>query len=236
MFNKDLASGLIQNEGQKMRFWKFAHKCERHILLTKCLQLLVPKRKYEKRLEVIVREESMSSISNEYWYRLKITTKMVEIFVYFAIEVIVGLFGLLVLAPLTLWRLPTFILVFNIHRSKRFFFTVLFTVYKLMLFDLLAIWIHIFAFIVSPVTFVKFRLRTMFRYGKTGVTELLNVQQKKTRFILHVIILQTLKVYRLVFEVLFIHLIHLRKQNYLNELKKAKITFDPLKKCLQKGP
>lgn len=27
MFGKDLASGLLENEGHKMRFWKFAHKC-----------------------------------------------------------------------------------------------------------------------------------------------------------------------------------------------------------------
>ena len=27
MFNRDLASGLIQNEGHKMRFWMFAYKC-----------------------------------------------------------------------------------------------------------------------------------------------------------------------------------------------------------------
>lgn len=68
-----------------MRFWKFAHKCERHVIFTKCLQLLVPKRKYEKKLSSILREDHMSAISNDYWYRLNVTKKMLEIFAAFAI-------------------------------------------------------------------------------------------------------------------------------------------------------
>ncbi len=82
----------------------------------------------------------------------------------------ISLFGLLVMAPLTLWRLPTFIIVFKIHRSKRFFFKVLFTVYKLMLYDILTFVFHIFALLVSPISYCKFRYGTAFKYGSEGVT------------------------------------------------------------------
>jgi len=84
--------------------------------------------------------------------------------------VIVSLFGLLVLAPLTLWRLPTFIIVYRIHNSKRYFFKILLEVYKLMLYDIITSPLHIVSFILSPVGYLKFRKATIFKYGSTGYT------------------------------------------------------------------
>lgn len=215
MFSKDLASGLIQSEGQKMRFWKFAHKCERHQLVVKVLQAIVPRKRYEKKLSFIVREQHMSSISNEYWYRLTLTKTMLQILLFFTIELIVSLFGLLVLTPLTLWRLPTFLIVFKTHHySKRLFFKVLFTIYKLMAFDAMVCLPYLVAFIVSPVTFVRFRYGTMFRYGEDGYEELLNVQRMKSRFVCGVVLAGTLKVYKLLGQVGTIYLLYMRKAAY----------------------
>lgn len=93
---------------------------------------------------------------------------MLKIWLFFMIEIFVTLVGVFVLAPLTLWRLPTFVIVFNVHRSKRFFFKVLFEVYKVMAMDLAMLTVNVMAILVAPVSFLRFRYRTMFRYGKKG--------------------------------------------------------------------
>ena len=136
---------------------------------------MVPKRKYQKKLSQIEKQHNLSQISNEYWYRYEITLTMLRIWFYFVIEVIVSLFGLLVLAPLTLWRLPTFIIVYKIHNSKRYFFKVLFQVYKLMVYDFVFIFVHAIGFVLAPMSYLRFRKATIFRYGTIGYTQLIKI-------------------------------------------------------------
>jgi hypothetical protein len=89
------------------------------------------------------------------------------------------LIGVLVLAPLTLWRLPTFILVYRIHNSRKLFFPILLTIYKLMAVDILVLAPNILACLWSPICYVKFRLKMSFKYGIVGYTELMNIKLKK---------------------------------------------------------
>lgn len=142
---------------------------------------------------------------------------MLRIWLFFIIQLIIGLFGLLILAPLTLWRLPTFIIVFKTHKySKRFFFKILFQVYKLMCYDLVFLIVNVLGFVMAPVSFVKFKRVTMFRYGDVGYTQLLKIQEKKLMYVARVLIVQTLKMYRLILEIMIIYLVHIRKSSYLS--------------------
>lgn len=140
--------------------------------MTKILQILVPKSRFQRKINSIQVSSNLSCISNEYWYRLQITKLMLRVVLFFIIEIILDLFGLLMLVPLTLWRLPTFILVYRVHRSQRLFFKIIYQVYQLMLFDIVMILPNLLGFLMSPISYVRFKLKTMFRYGDQGYGQL----------------------------------------------------------------
>lgn len=148
---------------------------------------------------------------------------------------IISLIGVLVLAPLTLWRLPTFIIVYRVHNSRRYFFNVLFEVYKLMALDLVYLVFHAIGLLLAPVSYLRFRKETMFKYGNVGYTELLKIEKKKMRFIVRVLIVQTLNIYMLVLAICTIFVWFMRKNMYMTELKRKNLGFSPLIKRLFKG-
>ena len=80
------------------------------------------------------------------------------------------MFGVVVLLPLTLWRLPTFIILFKIHNyQKRFFFKILFPLYKQMGIDLLSIFVRIPTLLMFPRAYLTFCYKTCFKYTSLGI-------------------------------------------------------------------
>ncbi len=83
-----------------------------------------------------------------------------------------------------------------------------------MLYDLATFVVHLFAFVLSPITYIKFRIKTAFRYGPAGYTSLINIQWDKFGFIYYVIIQQTLKTYRQVLYICVIYVLYMRVHSY----------------------
>jgi hypothetical protein len=72
--------------------------------------------------------------------------------------------------PLTLWRMPTFLILFKTHEFKKsMFFKILFPMYKQMLLDLLFLFARLCAILIFPRAYLTFCYKTSFRYTKHGV-------------------------------------------------------------------
>lgn len=156
-------------------------------------------------------------------------------FIFFLIAIIISILGFIILVPLTLWRLPTFVIIYRIQNTRRLFFTIIVKIYKIMLQDLFLIFINLFAFLLTPIGFIKFKINTAFRYDLKGHETLLANQKKKTNFIRSVLIKRTLKIYAQTIKVIFIFCIHIRRKAYLMDLKRNGINFAILKQNLIKG-
>lgn len=91
---------------------------------------------------------------------------------FLLLETLIGIFAVLFMVPLTLWRLPTFIILIKKHNfSKKMLFPVLFKCYKIMLLDLLRTPIKLLTFLICPRLFVSFTLKNAFKYGKGDLKE-----------------------------------------------------------------
>jgi hypothetical protein len=71
------------------------------------------------------------------------------------------------LLPLTLWRLPTFIILYKINNKKKYFFPIIGKIYIQMILDLIGLLPNTIIFLLSPIVFIKFRVKTAFRYAET---------------------------------------------------------------------
>ena len=89
--------------------------------------------------------------------------------VFLIIEVILTLIGVLILFPLTLWRIPTFIKLFSYHKSRKFFFPILKRIYIQMFHDVITLPIKIITFLLAPRAYIMFIIKTSFKYGPAGV-------------------------------------------------------------------
>lgn len=89
--------------------------------------------------------------------------------IYLIIELILSVIGALFLFPLTLWRIPTFVKLFNFHRSRKFFFPILIRVYKQMLADIITLPLKIIALLIAPRMYLSFIFKTSFKYGPAGL-------------------------------------------------------------------
>lgn len=156
---------MIKNSRERLRFWKFAHKSVRHRLITRLLSLLLPKYRADKAKANAKVETNYSAIANHYWHCYNTNISLLQYLIAFVIEIIITLFGIVVLLPLTLWRMPTFVILFRIHKyKKKMFFKILFTMYAQMLRDIFQLFIKIPTFILFPRAYLSFRSKTAFRY------------------------------------------------------------------------
>lgn len=89
--------------------------------------------------------------------------------IYLIIEIILSIIGALFLFPLTLWRIPTFVKLFNFHRARKFFFPILLRVYKQMFVDVIMLPLKIVAMLIAPKMYLSFILKTSFKYGPAGL-------------------------------------------------------------------
>jgi hypothetical protein len=89
--------------------------------------------------------------------------------VFLVIEGILTLIGLLILFPLTLWRIPTVIKLSSYHRSRKFFFPILKRIYVQMVRDVLTLPIKIIVFLLAPRAYIMYIINTSFEYGPAGV-------------------------------------------------------------------
>ena len=72
--------------------------------------------------------------------------------------------------PLTLWRLPTFVILLKLHEyKKRYFFPILGKVYVQMFLDLCQIFVKILALLLFPRATLDFYRQTAFRYHPEGI-------------------------------------------------------------------
>jgi hypothetical protein len=85
------------------------------------------------------------------------------------IEAILTLIGVLILFPLTFWRIPTFIKLFAYHKDRKFFFPILKKIYIQMVRDVLTLPIKIITFLLAPRAYILYIIKTAFQYGPTGV-------------------------------------------------------------------
>ncbi len=81
--------------------------------------------------------------------------------------------------------------------------------------DLIVSVISFVAFILAPMSYLRFRIKTMFRYGTVGYTELLKIEKLKTYYLTKVLIRQTFKIYWQLYQVCVIYLLYMRKTPYL---------------------
>ena len=157
---------MISTIKHRLRFWKFANKSCRHIKFARLISYLLPKKRVNRAIQSVKYPKNHSLISNEYWYRYKITMKLLQTLLFFIIEIVVSLFGFFFMLPLTLWRMPTFFIIFRTHHfTKRYFFPILFTLYKQMLFDILYLLFRVVFFIISPITSIRFYIQNLLRYS-----------------------------------------------------------------------
>jgi hypothetical protein len=94
---------------------------------------------------------------------------MIIRFIYLVIESILTLIGVLFLFPLTLWRIPTFIKLIYYYKAKKFFFPILFKVYKQMYKDLIFLPVKIICILLAPRAYIMYIKNTSFKYGPLGV-------------------------------------------------------------------
>jgi hypothetical protein len=73
------------------------------------------------------------------------------------------------MVPLTLWRFPTFVILYKFHNNKIYFFKILFCVYKQLVQDILHLLPRILAFIIAPKQYIQFIVNTSFKYGLDGL-------------------------------------------------------------------
>lgn len=85
--------------------------------------------------------------------------------------------------PLTLWRMPTFIILYKFHNSKYFFFKILFKVYKQLFFDIITLPIKLILIIIAPISYVKFIYHSSFKYGAEGIEKFDEIQRLKRNFL-----------------------------------------------------
>ena len=139
-------------------------------MFSKILSLLLPKKRAEKAIANAEICKRYSAISNHYWHRYNITKSLLLYWIAFVIELIVTLIGIVILMPLTLWRMPTFLILFRSHGyKKKMFFSILFPMYKQMFKDVITIPIKIIALIIFPRASVSFYFKTAFRYTEKGI-------------------------------------------------------------------
>lgn len=156
---------MIKNHRERLRFWKFAHKSCRHRLLRNIISHLLPKKRADKAIVNAPIEKNFSAIANHYWHQYNITMSLIQYLIYFAIEMIITFIGVVFLLPLTLWRMPTFLILFKTHKyNKNYFFNILFKMYKQMAKDLISIFVKIPTIILFPRASLAFFIKTTFRY------------------------------------------------------------------------
>ena len=68
-----------------------------------------------------------------------------------------------------------------------------------MVYDIVFSPLHIVGFVLSPLGYVRFKKSTIFKYGSQGYTQLLSIEQKKLTFITKILIVQTVRIYWVLF-------------------------------------
>ena len=135
------------------------------------------------------------------------TNKMIMRLIFLIIEIILTVIGVVILLPLTLWRIPTFLKIFWYHRSKKFFFPILKKIYVQMFNDIITLPLKVISFIFAPKMFIDFVLKTSFRYGPAGIDTFDIYQRLKYKFlklnILQVGLIGFLVHFKLMFIVVF---------------------------------
>jgi len=71
--------------------------------------------------------------------------------------------------PLTLWRFPTFIILYKFHNNKKYFFTILFKMYAQLLKDVITFPLKIIAILAAPKMYYQYVKKTSFNYGPLGL-------------------------------------------------------------------
>jgi len=89
--------------------------------------------------------------------------------IYLTIELIISIIGVVFMMPLTLWRLPTFIKLLLVKKSKKYFFPILFKVYKQILYDIMIFPLKVVGLIINPKMYYQYVKNTSFNYGPSGV-------------------------------------------------------------------
>lgn len=213
----DSAAGMVKSERQLLHFWGFAYKCVRHRKLHKVICFILPRKISNRAIAKSKIENNFSAISNHYWYKWNITVSLLKHSLFFFIEVIVSLFGILFMLPLTLWRVPTFFILLKTHKfNKKFFFPILFKMYKQLFLDIWYLPLKLISIILFPRTTFQFVGQTCFRYSLEGVKEFSMIQRLKIQFIKNKILFDGFVLYVLLWKIAFVKLFWIRKLNLNN--------------------
>ena len=105
---------------------------------------------------------------------------VIKRFLLLIVELILTLVGVFLMTPLTLWRLPTFLILFKKHEfARKMFFSILLKIYKRMVFDIIELPVKSFSFIISPRHMLKFYKNTILRYGNGTLKEFEKLEELK---------------------------------------------------------
>jgi len=131
----------------------------------KVVAFLLPQRSIDKIKSNLTKGSNFSDLSSEYWYLRDLLMCFIKKLVFIVLQALLTLIGLVFMVPLTLWRLPTFIILYRFHKDKYMFFSILFPVYRQMLIDIFALPLKVIVLIVSPLSYIKYIYHTSFQYG-----------------------------------------------------------------------
>lgn len=133
--------------------------------------------------------------------------------VFLVIEAILTLIGVLILFPLTLWRIPTFIKLFSYHQSRKFFFPILKSIYIQMVQDVITLPIKIITCLLAPRAYIMYIAKTSFKYGSAGVDTFKAYQRGKINYLMKYVLHASWVIILLQFKILFISIFWIRIRN-----------------------
>ena len=121
--------------------------------------------------------------------------------------------------PLTLWRIPTFLMLYSHHRDRTLFFSILGKIYKQMLRDLLLVPLKIIALLIAPRMTAVFIYRSSFRYGPSGLETFEIYQKIKTKYLLNNIYATNFRIIQILMQCVLIQLCWIRLKSLRAKLK-----------------
>jgi hypothetical protein len=130
------------------------------------------------------------------------------------VEIVVSLISLFTLVPLTLWRMPTFIVLLKANKwNTKYFFPILLLLYKQLLTDIKYALMRVFILCLFPKVCLSFYFKTVLRYTTDGIKEFNNIQKAKMWYLTEKVLKDGFVLYSLLLKMLIVKLLWVRNKN-----------------------
>lgn len=121
--------------------------------------------------------------------------------------------------PLTLWRIPTFIILYSHHKDRKLFFSILGSIYEQMLKDLFFIPLKLLTLLIAPRMASVFIYKTSFKYGPLGLETFQVYQKSKVEYLFHNIIATNFRIWQILLQCVLIQLFWIRAKSLRSKLR-----------------